>query len=410
MTDNQKHWDLLITNAHLATMADAACGLLRDGAVAVAGGKIAWVGPMGALPHRNAARVVDAKGQWLTPGLIDCHTHLVYGGNRADEFAQRLKGKTYKEIAEAGGGIRSTVRATRAASEQELFDVSAQRLQQFLREGVTTTEIKSGYGLDLASETKMLRVARRLGEQFPVTVRTTFLGAHTVPEEYHGRSDDYVQHICDEMLPAIAKAKLADAVDGFCESIGFSAAQMERIFAKAKELGLAVKLHAEQLSDSGGAALAARFGALSADHLEHASEAGIAAMAKASTVAVLLPGAFYMLRETHLPPVEMLRNKNVPIALASDCNPGTSPITSLLLMINMGCVLFRLTPEEALLGVTRHAAAALGLQKTKGVLAVGMDADLALWAIAHPFDLAYHAGFNPCRAVVQNGAWRDIQP
>lgn len=384
-------------------MAGDGIGAMENSAVAVADGKIAWLGAMEKLPKHQAVRVVDGKGMWVTPGLIDCHTHLVYGGNRADEFAARLNGATYKEIAEAGGGIRSTVRATRAASEQQLLHAAGLRLEAFLREGVTTTEIKSGYGLDTENEMKMLRVARQLGEHYPVTVRTTFLGAHTVPQEYAGRSDDYVDVICNEMLPRIAKEKLADAVDGFCETIGFTPAQINRIFAKAKELHLPVKLHTEQLSDQGGAALAANYNALSADHLEHVTEAGIAAMAKAGSVAVLLPGAFYMLKETKQPPVALLRKHAVPIVIASDCNPGTSPITSLLLILNMGCVLFGLTAEEALRGVTLHAAAALGLQKTKGKLAVGMDADIALWNIAHPAELAYYAGYNPCRAVIRAG-------
>lgn len=405
MPDNQKQqWDALWINASLATMAENATPIER-GALAIKGGRIAWIGPMDALPAHDCP-VHDAKGAWLTPGLIDCHTHMVYAGNRAGEFAQRLAGKSYADIAREGGGILSTVRATRTASEDELFAASEKRLQPFLQEGVTTTEIKSGYGLDSENEIKMLRVARALGKKYPVTVRTTFLGAHTVPTEFKGDADRYVDLVCNDMLPAIAKEKLADAVDGFCETIAFSPAQIERVFAAAKQHGLAVKLHAEQLSDQNGAALAARYGALSADHLEFASEDGIKAMAKSKTVAVLLPGAFYMLKETRKPPVELLRKHGVPIALASDCNPGTSPTNSLLLMLNMGCILFGLTPEEALLGVTRHAAAALGIAGEVGTLEVGKVADIALWDIASPVELSYRLGYNPCVGVIKNGVYR----
>ena len=412
MPDNQKQtkFDALWIHAHLATMVEG-YGIVENAALGIRGGRIAWLGPMAALPgtpHELASEIHDARQHWLTPGLIDCHTHMVYAGNRAKEFALRQQGKSYKEIAEAGGGILSTVRATRAANEAELLESAAKRLQSFLREGVTTVEIKSGYGLDLETEMKMLRVARALEKQFPVTVRATFLGAHTVPPEYKGRADDYVALICKEMIPAIAKEKLADAVDGFCESIGFTPAQIERIFTAAQEHGLSVKLHAEQLSDSGGAALAAKYKALSADHLEFAGEVGIQAIAQAGTVAVLLPGAFYMLKETRKPPVELLRKHKVPMALASDCNPGTSPVTSLLLMLNMGCILFGLTPEESLGAVTRHAAQALGMADEIGTLEVGKAADLALWDIAHPGELSYHAGYNPCRGVIRRGIFREI--
>ena len=408
MPDNQKQWDQLITHASLATMADG-YGIVERGAVAVQGGRIAWIGPMDALPSTAARITHDAAGAWITPGLIDCHTHLVYAGNRANEFAMRLAGKSYADIARAGGGIMATVRATRAATAEELFTASAKRLRSFLREGVTTMEIKSGYGLDLASEQKMLRTARALGDQFPVRIRTTFLGAHTVPPEFNGDKDAYIDHLIRDMLPAIATEQLADAVDGFCESIAFSPQQIALLFDAAAQHNLPVKLHAEQLTDQGGAALAAKYAALSADHLEHANEDGILAMAAAKTVAVLLPGASYMLRETVKPPVALLREHGVAIALASDSNPGTSPVGSLLSMLNMGCILFGLTPEEALSGVTRHAAAALGLGDEIGTLAIGKAADLALWDIAHPGELAYHLGYNPCRAVVYGGDYHSLK-
>lgn len=398
MANNHEPFDTLITNACITTMVGG-YGIIERGSLGITGGRIAWIG----LGNKPATTVIDAKGKWVTPGLIDCHTHLVYAGNRDHEHAMRAAGKTYKEIAEAGGGILSTVRETRAASEDGLFAVSAARLKCFLREGVTTTEIKSGYGLDLASEQKMLRVARRLGEQFPITVRTTFLGAHALPPEFAGDKDAYVEHICSVMLPAIAKEKLADAVDGFCEHIGFTPPQITRIFDAAQKLGLPVKLHAEQLSDQGGAALAAKYHALSADHLEYVSEEGIQVMAKAGTLAVLLPGAFYTLKETRKPPVDAFRKAGVRMALASDCNPGTSPITSLLSVMSMGRELFDLMPVEVLQGVTVHGAAALGLGDTVGTLAVGKQADFVLWDIAHPDELAYQAKGNPCCAVYRRG-------
>ena len=377
-------------------------GELRDAALLVRDGRIAWMGPEAKLPAGFVeAREIDLGGAWITPGLIDCHTHLVYGGSRAHEFELRLQGASYEEIARQGGGIRSTVTATRAASENALLAQSSKRLAALLAEGVTTVEIKSGYGLDLDSERKMLRVARRLGEM-GVDVQTTFLGAHALPTEFAGRPDAYVDHLVEEMLPALFVDRLIDAVDAFCENIGFSPAQVTRIFESAVAHGLPVKLHAEQLSDQGGAALVARYKGLSADHLEWLSADGIRAMAQAGTVAVLLPGAFYYLSETKLPPIDALRAAGVPMAVATDCNPGTSPMTSLLLAMNMACTLFRLTPAEALAGVTREAARALGLAN-RGTLAVGHRADLAVWDIERPAELAYRIGQNPLRMRVWHG-------
>jgi imidazolonepropionase len=389
----------LWTHCDIATLQPglaAPYGLVTDAALAVEEGKIAWVGPRSELPAGLAATCTqehDAGGALITPGLIDCHTHLVYGGDRAHEFELRLQGASYEDIARAGGGIASTVKATRAASEGELETQSRKRLQALLAEGVTTLEIKSGYGLALEHERKTLRVARALGGNHPVDVRTTFLGAHALPAEFAGRQDAYVDEVI-RMLPLLHDQGLVDAVDAFCERIAFSTAQTERVFQAAQALGLPVKLHAEQLSDSGGAELAARYGALSCDHLEWLSKEGAAAMAQASSVAVLLPGAFYFLRETKLPPVALLREYSVPMAISTDCNPGSSPCTSLLLMLNMACTLFRLTPEEALAGVTRHAAQALGLGD-RGVIAAGQRADFVLWDVAHPAQLAYAFGANP---------------
>jgi imidazolonepropionase len=397
-------WDALYTNVHLATMVGG-YGELRDGAIGIAGGRIAWLGPRAQAPQ-DAREVHDCGGAWLTPGLIDCHTHIVYAGNRSDEFEARLTGASYEDIARAGGGILSTVRATRAASVDELVRQSAPRVASLLAEGVTTIEIKSGYGLDLAGEEKMLRAARAIGAAMPVRVATTFLGAHALPPEFAGRADDYIDYLCGQVLPALAGQGLVDAVDAFCERIGFSAAQVQRVFDAARALGLPVKLHAEQLSDQGGAQLVARCHGLSADHLEHVSPAGIAAMAAAGTVAVLLPGAFYFLRESVAPPVAALREARVPIAIATDCNPGTSPMTSILLAMNMACTLWRLTPQEALAGCTTHAARALGLHGELGTLEPGKRADFALWDIARPADLAYAIGYNPCRAVVNGGVHR----
>ncbi len=404
-------WDSIWLNGRLATMTGGApYGAVEDGALAAEGGSIAWVGPRGDLPgapESLAREVHDLDGRWLTPGLIDCHTHPVYGGDRVGEFEARLEGASYEEISKAGGGIVSTVKATRAASEAELLEAARPRLAAQLGEGVTTVEIKSGYGLELETELRQLRVARALGEEFPVTVKTSFLGAHAVPPEFEGRSDDYIDAVC-AMLPEVKASGLADAVDGFCDGIGFSPAQTERLFAAARAAGLPVKLHADQLSDLGGAGLAARFGALSADHLEYVSQDSIAAMAKSGTVAVLLPAAFYFLRETKLPPVEALRAARVPIALATDCNPGSAPITSLLLVLNMACTLFRLTPEEALLGVTRHGAKALGMAESHGTLEVGKAADLAVWNIGRPAELSYRIGFNPLAFAVKGGEVRGV--
>ncbi len=398
-------WDALWLNVSAATMAPGspAYGLITDAAVGIVEGRLAYVGPRAGLPDTPAALardVRDGEGGVMTPGLIDCHTHLVYGGNRAREFEMRLGGASYEAIARAGGGILATVQATRALDEDALVAAALPRLDALLREGVTTVEIKSGYGLETHAELRQLRAARRLGALRPVAVRTTFLGAHAVPPEHD--ADAYVDLIVREMLPLVAAERLADAVDAFCETIAFTPAQTRRVFMRAQALGLPVKLHAEQLSNQGGAALAAEFSALSADHLEWLDAAGAAAMARAGTVAVLLPGAFYTLRETRVPPVALLREHGVPIALATDCNPGSSPVTSLLLMLNMGCTLFRLTPEEALAGVTRNAARALGLND-RGVLRAGMRADAVLWRIAHPAELAYDIGLCPRIATVRAG-------
>ncbi|MFZ6657039.1 imidazolonepropionase [Undibacterium sp. TJN19] len=396
-------WDSLWLNVHLACMTEG-YGEIRDAAIAVKDGKIVWLGQQGNLPAGySASKTHDGKGCWLTPGLIDCHTHLVYAGNRSNEFEARLNGVAYEEIARQGGGIISTVRATRAATEDELLAQTLPRLHAMLAEGVTTIEIKSGYGLDLETEARILRVARRIGNEFPVRVKTTFLGAHALPPEYAGRADDYISLVCELMLPALMTENLVDAVDVFCEKIGFSPAQTERVFQAAQARGLPVKLHAEQLSDQGGAALTARYQGLSADHLEYLSGAGISAMAASGTVAVLLPGAFYFLRETKYPPLAELRAAGIAIALATDCNPGTSPMTSLLLTMNMACTLFCMTPLEALQGVTCHAARALGIESETGSLEVGKAADFALWAITRPADLAYHIAANPSQARVFAG-------
>ncbi|UVK82749.1 imidazolonepropionase [Pseudomonas sichuanensis] len=390
-------------NCHAATMAEGRYSIIEDAAIVTHEGLIKWIGPRGELPSVAAERTVDLGKAWVTPGLIDCHSHAVFGGNRSGEFEQRLQGVSYAEIAAQGGGIASTVRATRAASENELFASARQRVLALMRDGVTTLEIKSGYGLDLANERKMLRVARRLGEELPLTVRSTCLAAHALPPEYAGRADDYIAHICDEMLPALAAEGLVDAVDAFCEHLAFSPAQVERLFIKARELGLPVKLHAEQLSSLHGSSLAARYQALSADHLEFMTEEDAIAMAEAGTVAVLLPGAFYFLRETQLPPMDALRRHGVKIALASDLNPGTSPGLSLRLMLNMGCTCFRMTPEEALAGVTVHAATALGLGDSHGSLEAGKVADFVAWQIERPADLSYWLGGDLPKRVVRLG-------
>ena len=375
-----------------------------DTCVVVQGGTVQWVGPHGAWPAAwNALPRIDARGALATPGLVDCHTHLVYGGQRANEFAMRLAGATYEEVARAGGGIVSSVRATREASEDALFALALPRLQALLDEGVCAIEIKSGYGLALEHERKQLRVARRLGEALGVTVCTTFLGAHALPPEYAGRSQDYTDLVCNEMLPALAAEGLVDAVDVFCERIAFTLAETEQVFQAARALNIPVKLHAEQLSDMGGAALAARYGALSCDHIEHLSQAGIDAMKAAGTVAVLLPGAYYTLRDTHLPPIQALRDAGVPMAVSTDHNPGTSPALSLLLMANMACTLFRLTVPEALAGITMHAARALGLQDTHGLIASGRPANFVLWPFADAAELAYWFGHKPARTIVRQG-------
>lgn len=390
-------------NARIAPQADPN-NVVDDGAIVVQGEQIAWIGAQSKLPAEFAnVQHHDLGGKWVTPGLIDCHTHLVYAGSRADEFALRLAGASYEEIARRGGGIVSTVKATRAADEEALYLQSARRLEALLAEGVTVVEIKSGYGLDLATERKMLRVARRLGNSYPVTVYTTFLGAHAVPPEYHGRADEYIAQTCSEILPRLHEEGLIDAVDVFCEKIGFSTAQSERVLDRAIQLGLPVKMHAEQLSNFGATRLAARYGALSVDHLEYLNEADIASMKEAGTVAVLLPGAFYYIREKQLPPIDLLRRHGVPIAISTDSNPGTSPTTSLLLMLNMACTLFRMTVPEVLLGVTSIAAQALGHAARHGTLEAGRSADFVVWDVESLAELAYVFGQNPCSAVVRAG-------
>jgi imidazolonepropionase len=390
-------WRRVWCNARLATMVGPGLGPVESGALATEGERIVFAGPEADLPPGmlDGAEVVDVDGRWITPGLIDCHTHLVYAGDRAREFELRLGGASYEEVARAGGGIVSSVKAVREASEDEIVRQSLLRLDALLAEGVTTVEVKSGYGLDLPSERKSLRAARRLGQERPVDIRTTFLGAHALPPEAMGDKAAYIRAVCGSMLPAIAAEGLADAVDGFCEGIAFSPAEVERVFTVARSLGLPVKLHADQLSNLGGAALAARFGALSADHLEYTDEAGAVAMAEAGTVAVLLPGAYYFIRETKLPPLDLFRQHGVAIALATDSNPGTSPLTSLLLTMNMAATLFRMTVEECLVGVTREAARALGLEDETGTLEVGKRADLAIWNVERPAELVYRMGFNP---------------
>ncbi|QFT59368.1 Imidazolonepropionase [Sulfitobacter sp. THAF37] len=386
----------LMTNLTAATLTgDSHYGLIEDAAIAVAEGRIAWAGRRQDLPQDLAGGTPrDMGGRLVTPGLIDCHTHLVHGGNRAAEFEMRLKGASYEEVARAGGGIVSTVTATRDASEETLLKAALRRADALIAEGVTTLEIKSGYGLDLETELRMLRVARAVAAHRPVRIKTSFLGAHALPADYKDRPDAYIDEVCIPALRAAHAEGLVDAVDGFCEGIAFSPAQIARVFDVAQELGLPVKLHAEQLSNLGGAAMAAGYGALSADHIEYLDDAGVTAMARAGTVAVLLPGAFYTLHETQAPPVQALRDHGVPIALATDANPGSSPLTSLLLTMNMGCTLFRLTPEEALRGVTVNAARALGLSDV-GTIAAGQRAELAVWDIEHPAELSYRIGFNP---------------
>ena len=395
-------WDLLITGARLATMTPGA-GIIDNGAVAVSGDRIGWVGPTADLPAGPSIRHLDAGGRLVTPGLVDCHTHLVFAGDRATEMEQRLAGATYEEIASRGGGIASTVRAPRAASDDELLDAAARRLDHLASSGVTTVEIKSGYGLDLATEVRMLQVARRLERRGAVRVRTTFLGAHVVPPEYEGRADEYVDQVVDTMLPEVARLGLADAVDVFCERMAFTPAQADRVLTAAGRLGLAVKVHADQLTNSDGAVLAARHNALSADHLEHTGPAGVAALAQAGTVAVLLPGAAHVLADPVAPPVPELRAAGIPVAVATDANPGTSPLLSLPLAMHLACVRFGLTPDEALRGVTVNAAAALGLVGEVGELSPGAQADLVVWDAERPVELVYWMGANLCHQRVLAG-------
>lgn len=396
---------MLLINAKLATMDGAsAYGLVEQGAVAIRAGRIAWAGPASDLPGEfKLDESLDLKGRLVTPALIDCHTHVVHGGNRAREFEMRLEGASYEEVARAGGGIVSTVAATRAATQDQLVTDALTRVDAMIAEGVTTIEIKSGYGLDIENELKMLRAAKTVAEKRPVRVRTSFLGAHAVPAEYKGRPDAYIDEVCIPALEVAHAEGLIDAVDGFCEGIAFSPEQIARVFDKAKSLGIAIKLHAEQLSNLGGAKLAASYGALSADHLEYATAEDAAAMAEAGSVAVILPGAFYTLRETAVPPIEAFREAGVPMAVATDCNPGSSPMSSLLLSMNMACTLFRMTPEEALAGITCHAARALGLDDA-GRIKPGLRADLAIWDVEHPAELAYRIGFNPLWKRIFGGA------
>ena len=391
---------MLLKNLNLATMSGS-YGSMQKAAILIGNGQIKWFGPESEAPSGPA---INCHGALVTPGLIDCHTHLVYGGNRANEFEQRLNGADYAAIAKGGGGIMSTVRATRAASEEELLKSASKRLDSLLAEGVTTVEIKSGYGLDVETEIKMLRVARQLGKQRAATIKTTFLGAHTFPAEYKENHQEYLNIVCNQVLPAATSQGLVDAVDAFCEGIAFSVEETKAVFKVAKKLNLPVKLHAEQLSNLGGAKLAAKYGALSVDHIEYLDPDGVDAIQKSGTVAVLLPGAFYYLREKQAPPVAALRSRNIPIAIATDLNPGSSPVHSLLTTMNMACVLFGLTPEEALLGVTKNAAKALGLAD-RGEIKVGLRADLAFWDVERPGDLAYPLGFNPIAAIMQNGTF-----
>ena len=394
-------------DARLATLAPglAGLGIVERGAVAAREGRIVYAGPQAEMPSEMTARAetIRCEGRWITPGLIDCHTHLVHAGDRASEFEMRLRGASYEEVARAGGGIVSSVKALREASEDELVRQSLPRLDALIAEGVTTIEIKSGYGLDLVNERKSLRAAGRMGEARPVRVRRTFLGAHASPPEMAGDKSRYIEEIVNEMLPALADENLIDAVDGFCESIAFLPEQIAQVFQAARARGLAVKLHADQLSNLHGAALAARFGALSADHLEHTDEDGVAAMAQAGTTAVILPGAYYFIRETQAPPIHLFRKHHVPMAIATDCNPGTSPMTSLLLAMNFAATLFRMNVEECLAGVTREAARALGLSAEVGTLEVGKSADLAIWDIETPAELVYRLGFNPLHQRVWKG-------
>ncbi len=407
MSGEVKQWDQLIFNVNLATMVgDIAYGAITQAALAIADQKIAWLGPVNELPDAPqalATEVFRGDGWWCMPGLVDCHTHLLFAGNRADEFERRLTGTSYETIAAEGGGIMSTVRATRAASERDLLDYGGERMRQMLAHGTTTLEIKSGYGLDVDTELKMLRVARRLAERFPQDIKLTFLGLHAVPAEFEGDSNGYVNLVCNEILPAAASEQLVDAVDAYCESLAFSEEQVRRCFDRAQELGLPVKLHADQLSDSNGAGLAAHYSALSADHLEYSNAAGIEAMAAAGTTAVLLPAAYYTLGQTQPPPIDILRKHKVPMAVATDCNPGTSPIASLVAVMNQACSLFGLTPEEALLGATINGSRALAMDDRIGTLEVGKQADLALWDIGHPAELSWWIGGRRCKRLYKAG-------
>ncbi len=398
-------WDLLLTDTRIATMRDggAPYGVLEDGAIAIADGCIAWLGPASDLPAGTAIETRSLSGRWITPALIDCHTHLVFGGDRAQEFEQRLRGVSYEEIARSGGGILSTVRATRAESHETLLATAIPRARALLRDGVATVEIKSGYGLDVDSEIKSLQVAREIAAATGQTVRTTLLAAHTVPPEFAADADGYIDLICEQLLPLVAEKKLADAVDAYCESIAFNTEQVARVFTRARELGLPVKLHADQLSDGDGAMLAAKFHALSADHLEYSSQAGVDAMSAASTVAVLLPGAYVTLQETQQPPIAAMRSAGVAMAVATDCNPGTSPLLSVREAMALACRVFALTPEEALAGTTRVAASALGLSDDRGTLEVGKRADIAIWDIDHPRDLCYWLGTQPLSDLLISG-------
>ncbi|MCL1142726.1 imidazolonepropionase [Shewanella gaetbuli] len=402
------NWDHIWIDVNIATMDKQSAspyGVINDAAIAVKDDKIAWIGARADLPEFDvlATPVYRGKGKWITPGLIDAHTHLVFAGSRANEFEQRLQGASYQDIANAGGGIISTVKACREADEQTLFDLGRKRLNALAKEGVTTVEIKSGYGLDTDTELKLLRVAKTLGQHHHVDVKTTFLGAHAIPPEYQGQTDDYVELVINDMLPKVIENNLADAVDVFCEGIAFNLQQTKQVLTAAKNAGLAIKLHAEQLSNIGGSELAAKMGALSVDHIEYLDENGVKALSQNGTCAVLLPGAFYFLRETQHPPIELLRQYKVPMVVASDFNPGSSPICSTLLMLNMACTLFKLTPEEALKGVTINAAKALGLAEQVGQLTVGMQADFCLWDISSPAELAYIYGVNPCEQVIKAG-------
>lgn len=402
-------FDTLWKNIHIATMtAGGGYGIINNGAIGIKDARIAWIGAEKDLPgvaDQISDYVYDGEGKWATPGLVDCHTHLAYAGNRSAEFEQRLQGVSYADIARAGGGIASSMKSVRETSEDVIFDQTLFRLLTLFRQGVTTFEIKSGYGLDTENEAKLLRVATRLRNDFGFRVQRTFLGAHALPPEFQGRADDYIDLICTDMLPRLAAEGLVDAVDGFCENIAFTTGQIQRVFDTARALGLPVKLHAEQLSNQHGARLAAQYQALSADHLEYLDEDGVRAMKDAGTVAVLLPGAFYFLRETQLPPIDLLRQYGVPMAVATDHNPGTSPCLSLTLMMNMACTLFRLTPEESLAATTRHAAQALGMQDLIGTLETGKAADFVLWDITHPRDLCYIFGNNPAMGVIKDGEW-----